>query len=105
MRISFDVFGNKINPGQFFFGGGGGAPPKQEPVKIPTLPAQTMPKPLPPPKPIPPVPTTSNQEVQQQSEDQKRQQAARRGIASTLIAGNKPAALASATTGQKTLLG
>ena len=103
----FDVFGNRVNPGQFFFGGGK-APsmPKQEPVKMPATPAVTIPKAPPAPAPIPPSPTTSNLDVQQQQDDTRKQAAQKKGVRQTLIAGETGGYMGGTTTPtKKTLLG
>jgi hypothetical protein len=90
----------------FFFGGGGGKTPKPEKVKMPEMPQVQMPAAPPPPPPTPPPPTTSNIDASQAANDQKQQAARRKGVRSTLIAGESTGAMASADGGaRKTLLG
>lgn len=60
--------------------------------------------PLPPPPPIPPPPTESKLEVQQAEDDQREQASRRKGVRSTLIAG-ETGGFSSAAEGKKTLLG
>jgi len=102
----FSAFGKRVNPGQFFFGGGQSAPSAPKPVKMPAAPQVTIPAPPPPPPPIPPAPTVSNLDASQAATDQKTQAARRKGVRSTLIAGESTGALSPATGSQnKTLLG
>jgi len=108
-----------------FFGGAPKAPkpvkiPKQKPISFPAPPpmpkiempkpisaaemAAMMPKPV-PPTPIPPPPTTSALEAQDQADEQLRKQAARRGMASSIIAGEQERDYVSSATGTGSLLG
>lgn len=98
----FDVFGNRVNPGQYFFGGAPSAPKPQKAPQIPPTPQLTIPK-TPAPVKTPPPPTVSNLDSQQAAQDQKTQAARRKGIRSTLIAGESP--MSPATGQAKTLLG
>lgn len=101
-----NVFGGKTIPGLFFFGGGGGQAPKPEKVKMPEMPQMQMPAPPPPPPPVPPPPTVSNMDASQAASDQKQQAARRKGVRSTLIAGESTGAMSTGgDSGRKTLLG
>lgn len=103
MRPTFH-HGVKLNPGQYFFGGGAPKPPKPQKIKMPKtpdIPIPAAPAPLPPP---PPPPTQANSEVQQAEDDQRRQALTRKGMRSTLLAGDT-GGYAPATDQKKTLLG
>lgn len=106
LKHFFDAFGNRVNPGQYFFGGGQSAPKAPKAVKMPETPQIQLPPPPPPPAPPPPSPTVSNLDASQASTDQKQQAARRKGVRSTLIAGESTGALAKSSGPQKkTLLG
>ncbi len=75
----------------------GGDAPKVKEQKIPEPPP--LPPPPKPPAPPPPPPTESSADVAMAQMDQRRQAQKRRGIASTLLAGEQP------QDGKKTLLG
>jgi hypothetical protein len=101
----FNVFGKRVNPGQFFFGGGGSVPAAPKPQKIPEPPPVVIPTPPAPAPPPPPPPTSSKIEEDaaqsQQAADAKR----RRGMSASLIAGETGGANSEAAPGTKTLLG
>jgi len=90
---------------QQFGGGSTPKPPKQEKISFPEAPPISIPSPPPAPAAPPPPPTTSNLDSQQASQDQKQQAARRKGIRSTLIAGESSGSLTPKAAGQKTLLG
>ena len=66
--------------------------------------AAAMPKPI-PATPVPPPPTTSALEAQDQAAEQLRKQSARRGMASSIIAGEQERDYVSSATGTGSLLG
>jgi len=102
----FNVFGKRVNPGQFFFGGGGSsvpAAPKQQ--KIPEPPPVVIPAPPPPAPPPPPPPTESKIEVDEAQSQQAKDAKRRRGVKASLIAGETGGANSEAESGKKTLLG
>lgn len=106
LKRFFDAFGNRVNPGQYFFGGGSKAPSAPAPVKMPAAPQIAIPAPPPPPAPIPPAPTVSNLDASQAATDQRTQAAKRKGVRSTLIAGESAGAMSSVSGAtKKTLLG
>ena len=124
MKIS-DPLLNPLVPVNFFGGGAPKAPkpvkvPKVEPIEMPAAPAMpkiempkvataaeiaaAMPK-VEPAVPIPPPPTTSALEAQDQADEEIRKQANRRGMTSSIIAGEQERDYVSSATGTGSLLG
>lgn len=83
----------------YFGGGSAPAPPKQKMPEMPEMPA--IPNP-PPPKPPPPPPSMSQLEVKEAEDQQRRDAAKRKGMRTTLLAGEGPT---SSATGKASLLG
>lgn len=110
----------------YYFGGGKAATPKPvkvpkvEPIQMPAAPAPVkieMPKvataaeiaaampAVVPADPIPPAPTTSALEAQDAATEQLRKQSARKGMSSSIIAGEQERDYVSSATGTGSLLG
>jgi hypothetical protein len=123
MRIS-DVLANELFPREYF----GGAPKAPKPVKVPKVEPMQMPEPpkmptiempkvataaeiaaampkVEPAVPVPPPATTSALESQQAADNQVQTQAKRRGMASSIIAGESGRDYSNSATGTGSLLG
>lgn len=102
----FDVFNNRVNPGQFFFGGGGSIP-KQKDVKMPEPEPVKIPEPVKPLPPPSPAPTESKMEVQEKMAQQRTDAKKRKGMSASLIAGETGGykSPTSSATGTGSLLG
>ena len=118
-------FSNPFIPRNYFGGGGGGGGgkvkvPKVQKIEMPPAPvmpkiempkvataaeiAAAMPAPI-PATPIPPPPTTSALEAQEAAAEELRKQSNRRGMASSIIAGEQERDYVSSATGTGSLLG
>jgi hypothetical protein len=71
------------------FGGGRKAPdpPKPQKIVMPKMPEVKIPPPPPPPEPIPPPPTATSADVAQAEEQARQDAKKRKGIKSTVLAG------------------
>jgi hypothetical protein len=79
-------------------------PEAPEPAPLPPPPPVVVPEPPPPPPPPVPPPSTSKLEVQEAGDQQRRDQAKRRGMSKSLIAG-ETGGYSSSATGSGSLLG